>query len=426
MPEHARGAAAEWRQGWKVTFAAAMGMALASLAAYAPGVFIAPLEAEFGWSRAQISGGLTLSSVISVFSAPFVGMAVDRFGPRRIGVLGVFLYCICFALFTFTGPSIWSWLGLWLPFALAGAAIKPTIWTAGVSSMFTTSRGLAISVMLCGTALGSSLTPIVSNYLIDAYGWRNAFVGVAAFWGLLVIPPVLLLFSSAKDKARSRPTTHTVAAPVLTGISVSEGLRSWKFVRLAMAAFVTSLCVVSFVGNLVPILSFGGLPRQHAANTAGLVGLATVVGRLSAGYLLDRVNGGVVGAVSVSMAIISSVMLLAFPGSLAVATVAVLVLGLSLGGELDAVAYLSTRHFGMRNFGVLFGTISGLLALSTGLGPFLVSLTYDITRSYNPVLVAYVPLSVMAALLFVSLGKYPVFEQPAGHDLAGTREGEGR
>ncbi len=389
-----------------------MGMALASLAAYAPGVFIAPLEAEFGWSRAQISGGLTLSSVISVISAPFVGMAVDRFGPRRIGVLGVVLYCICFAQFTFTGPSIWSWLGLWLLFACAGAAIKPTIWTAGVSSMFTASRGLAISVMLCGTALGSSLTPIVSNYLIDAYGWRTAFVGVAAFWGLLVIPPVFLLFSSAKDKARAQPSNEMVAAPVLTGISVREGLRSWKFVRLATAAFVTSLCIVSFVGNLVPILSYGGLTRQHAANTAGLVGVATIVGRLSAGFLLDRINGGLIGAVSVSMAIISSLLLLAFPGSLTVAAIAVLILGLSLGGELDAVAYLSTRHFGMRNFGVLFGTISGLLALATGLGPFLVSLTYDITRSYDPALIAYIPLSVIAALLFVSLGKYPVFEQP--------------
>jgi MFS family permease len=84
-------------------------------------------------------------------------------------------------------PSLWVWWGLWLFYAACAATMKPTVWASGVSSMFVMGRGLALSVMLCGTGLGSSLTPIVGNYLIDAFGWRTAYIGLAAFWFLLVI-----------------------------------------------------------------------------------------------------------------------------------------------------------------------------------------------------------------------------------------------
>jgi hypothetical protein len=77
--------------------------------------------------------------------------------------------------------------------------------------------------------------------------------------------------------------------------------------------------------------------------------------------------------------------------------------------ELDAVAYLVGRHFGMRNYGTLFGTIAGLLALATGLGPVLLNLVYDATGGYKLVLLAYIPLSLLSAAMFASLGRYPVF-----------------
>jgi predicted MFS family arabinose efflux permease len=136
-----------------------------------------------------------------------------------------------------------------------------------------------------------------------------------------------------------------------------------------------------------------------------------VIGRLVDGYLLDRINGNLVGAVSLLMAVAASAILLLWPGSGPVAAAAVLLLGLSLGAELDCVAYLTTRHFGMRSFGVLFGTISGLLALATGLGPFFVSLTYDLSGTYRLVLLAYLPLCSLAALLFFSLGRYPKLDE---------------
>lgn len=405
-------AAAEWKRGWPVVLAGALGIGVASVSVYAVGIFIEPLEKEFGWSRAQISSGQTVVSLMGALLAPFMGMAIDRFGPRRIGVIGVIAYCAALAAFSLTGPSIWTWWGLWGLLGAAAMFIKPTVWTAGVSSMFSTGRGMALSVMLCGTGLGSSLTPIVSNWLINAYGWRTAFVGLGLFWGLLVIPPIFFLFTSAKDRHRTG-ATQSVPVQHLTGVTARQGFLSLTFLRLAIAAFVTTLVIVSFTINLVPILSSQGIDRAEAAGIAGIIGLATVTGRLTGGYLLDRVNGGLVGGVSVALPIISCALLLTFPGNVSVAMAAVLVLGLSLGVELDAVAYLSTRHFGMRNFGLLFGTISGMLALATGLGPLLVSLVYDNTGSYQPALIAYIPGCVLASAMFLTLGRYPVFDKPS-------------
>lgn len=384
-------------------------MGAASSTVYSLGVFMEPLEQEFGWSRAEISSGLTISSVVSVFSAPLMGLVIDRVGARRIAILGITLFCAAFACFSLATPSLWVWWGLWLLYACSAATMKPTVWASGVSSMFLKGRGLALSLMLCGTGLGSSLTPIVGNYLIDAFGWRAGYVGLAAFWFVLVGPAVFVLFTSAQDLRRSKPDTAPAAA-TLVGVSARDGLLSWRFVRLAGAGFLAALAVVSFVANLVPIMTSQGLQRQQAANLAGLVGLATVTGRLIGGYLLDRVNGNVVGAVSLLFALAASILILVWPGSAIVSAVAVLLLGLALGAELDCVAYLTTRHFGMRSFGVLFGTISGLLALATGLGPLLVSLTYDISGSYEMVLIAYVPLTLLASLCFLSLGRYPEFQ----------------
>ena len=87
---------------------------------------------------------------------------------------------------------------------------------------------------------------------------------------------------------------------------------------------------------------------------------------------------------------------------------ACLVLGLSIGTEVDACAYLAARHFGMRSFGTLFGAINGLLLFGTGFSPLASNYVYDVTKSYNPVLWSLIPLCVTAALLFLALGRYPV------------------
>lgn len=405
---HADSARAEWRSGWPVVLASAGGVALSTTHIYSLGIVIAPLEAQFGWSRAQISAGLLIGSLIAVFSSPFVGLLIDRVGPRRIALAAATAYCGTVALLGLAGPSIWSWFGLWVLLALAVSGMTPTIWTYAVSGLFTKGRGLALAVTLCGTGIGSSFTPLIASHLNAAYGWRATYLGLGVVWAVVILPLLFLLFTSRADRIR---TGHAAAAlgdaPILTGLSAHAGFRSLRFYKLALAAVTIALVAVSFAVNMVPILAATGLSRTTAADIASVVGIASIVGRLGSGYLLDRISGHIVAAGSVLLPIGSSVLLLSMPGSVPVSITATAMLGLSLGAELDAVAYLATRHLGLRSFGVLFGTISGLLSLATGLGPMVVNYSFDVTRSYDLALWCYIPLCLLAAASFLSLGRYP-------------------
>ena len=97
------------------------------------------------------------------------------------------------------------------------------------------------------------------------------------------------------------------------------------------------------------------------------------------------------------------------PGSISAAIVAIAILGLALGIEFDGMAYLASRHFGLRHFGLIFGTIAGLLAFTSGIGPALANHAYDLTKSYLPLLWSSVPLAIVASFLFATMGPYPVF-----------------
>jgi MFS family permease len=402
-------AADEWRRHWLVVVAATGGVAFGSIHIYSLGVLMSPLEQEFGWSRTQITSGLLITSVISVLLSPLMGMLVDRIGPRRIVVVGLCLYSLCIALLSQATGSIYQWWLLWLLLACSLLFIKPTAWVAAISSLFTASRGLALALLLSGTGLCSLLTPLITEYLVNHHGWRTAYLALMLIWLLPVLPLVVIFFTSRLDQQRKNQTR--VAQPLiqLNGMSARAGFRSPTFYKLAGGAFLMALASVALVVNLIPILTFKELPRGSAVAIAGLVGAAQVTGRLLVGYLVDRFNARLIATVCVLLPAVASLTLVLFPVSTTIAIIAVIILGLSAGGEMDAAAYLASRHFGMRSFGTLFGTMTGIMTLGIGLGPVCGSYIYDLAQSYDLLLWLVLPFSVLSSLLFWSLGSYPSF-----------------
>lgn len=413
MPNIEPGAGGEWRNHGLVVLAGMAGMALTTVHVYSMGAFLAPIEQEFAWSRSEITFGFTLMTVVGAVMAPFFGALIDKVGPRRLGIAGVAIYCAILSSLSFATGNVWTWWGLWFLLSFGGLFIKPTIWTAAVSSLFSKGRGLALAVTLCGTGIGSTFVPILSNYLINEFGWRGGYVALAGICAAIVLPLVFFFLHSAKDNhRRSGASASIAAAEILPGLTAREALLSWRFLKLAIAAFCVTLAIISFVVNLIPIMSANGLSRDTAVAIAGAVGITSVIGRLATGFLLDRLNGNIIGGIVVLAPIFSCACLLVAPQSPLVALIAIVVLGLALGAELDVVAYLATRHFGMRAYGTIFGTIVGLWAVATGIGPLGASFIYDETGSYELALWLYIPLFLLASGALFSLGKYPEFETP--------------
>src|SRR4051794_16699045 len=118
-------ASAEWRAYWPLPLAAAFGFSTATLHVYSLGTFMRPLQAAFGWGRADVSSGIFIAGLAGAFLHVLVGMLVDRVGPRKVAIFGVLVATSAFALLgTATGTHA-NWLALWLIVAAAGCFITP-------------------------------------------------------------------------------------------------------------------------------------------------------------------------------------------------------------------------------------------------------------------------------------------------------------
>lgn len=404
-------AVAEWRAHWTLVLASAAGVSLSAVSVSSLGVMMEPLEQEFGWSRTEISLGTSLVSFIAVALATAVGLAIDRLGARFVGITAATMMCAGVALMSLVGGSLWHWWGLWIVVGLSSAAM-PTVWLTPISSLFRAGRGLAVAITLSGSGISTSLVPIVANRFLEHYGWRGAYIGLAVVWAAVVLPLVLLFFRNAAPSASPArgPSSEQPAAP-LPGLTAREGFASAKFCKLALAAFFSMSAGVALILNLVPVLRSTGLTPATAAGVAGIIGIATITGRIIGGWLMDRMSAGTIAALASAGAIVLPALLLVLPGSALAAAAGVAIYGLMGGAKVPAVAYLASRHFGARAFGVLYGAVNTAIALGVGLGPLVANYVYDVTRSYAPVMWTAVPFLAIAALLYLSLGPYPDFEK---------------
>ena len=398
-------AAAEWRSFWFLPLAAAFGYSTAVLHTYGIGAFIAPLQHEFGWSRAQISAGITIAGLAgAVFSVP-MGMLVDRLGPRLVGLIGVLLMTAAFALLgTATGDTA-NWLVLWGIVAFANLWLQATVWTSAVASRFETSRGLAFAITLSGASLSAAVFPILATWLIGSYGWRTAFMAMGGIWAALVFPIMLLFFRGARDKGRKERAAAPAETSAATGMSVAEGLRSPAFYKLLMASGLFTFTALGIIVHFVPILTDRGADPLAAAGIAALVGIFSIFGRLGTGLLLDRFAARWVGAGVFLLPIIACA-LLCFDGANHLSqAVAAAIFGLTVGAEVDVIAYLVSRHFGLKNFGVFSGAMVGALALGVAFGPLGAGAAFDRYGSYAQFLVLTMAFMAVSSLALATLGR---------------------
>jgi predicted MFS family arabinose efflux permease len=399
----------ELRQHWAVLPPCLAGITLCSVHGYSLGVMIPVIERAFGWPRAEISLGLMIISMIALVGAPLVGLAIDRFGPRRIALPGVLLFCFGLAMLS-TTRDLASWLLLWVLLGLGNMLILPTVWTKAINHYFDANRGLALALALCGTGIAAAFVPSLTNGLVEHFGWRHAYVGLGLIGAAITFPIVCLLFRlPAEDGA---PGQAAVPRQV-QGVSARDGFAQPRFLKLAAATLLFSITICALTTNLVPVLLARGMTPATAAGIAGLLGIGSITGRLVGGFLLDRFDAARVAAVSVAMPIVTVALLLAFPGD-RVAAIACLILGLAVGTEVDCCAYLAARHFGLRSFGTLFGTMNGLMLFGNGIAPVIANHVFDVTRSYDIVLWAQVPACLGTILLFLLLGPYPQLETAVG------------
>lgn len=400
----------EWRENWTLVLASMAGLSFIAIAGSSLGLFIEPLSREFGWSRAQISSGLTIYALIAVPLSPFVGAMVDRWGARRIGIPGMVLASLAFAGFSLANGSMIQWIGLWAIYSFVALAIRNTIWTAAVTSVFTSARGLALAFTLSGAAITQTLIPVVSQRLIDGLGWRSAYVWIGLGWGALVLILLVLFFYDARDSKRRQAATVTdqaAASTELPGLSPAEALRSAALIKIAVATLIALIILSGISVHLVPVLNERGISRETAALMAGLAGIMAIAGKLLTGWMQDRWTSGWINSLSLAAPAVSCLILLVSGSAIVPILLAVALIGYTNGAFIQVCAYLTGRYGGVRNYGRIFGVMASIIALAVGIGPMLSGLIFDLSGSYAPLLAGSIPCLIVSGLMVFALGPYP-------------------
>jgi len=411
-------ASAEWRKHWPMVLAAFVGISIPVLPYQILGLFIDPLTEEFGWSRTLIALGGSIAALITIFLYPLVGILVDRWGSRRLAVPGTLLTGASIAAFGLANGSRAQWIVLWAVHALAAVLVKSTVWTSAVSRSFNAGRSLALAITLGGTALTAVLAPPLARWLTDSFGWREAYALIGFGWTLPAFLLCLLFLWPVKAHSTpSLPQGEGKTPPVdADGLSVSEALRSKALWRIALATFLTLLFSSTLLVHQVPLLVEVGVSRSTAAAMAGFAGLGGMAGGLVTGVLMSRFHPGRVAGITNGITALAVIPLLEPFRSPVLIFIGMVVVGYSGGTKLLIGSYLTGIHGGLHNYGKIYGVIASIIAFSAAIGPVFGGAIYDLTGSYNALILYGIPASLLAGWLVWPLSKTPDWRETGQAD----------
>ena len=401
--------AIEFRRGWPVLVAAALGTAFGAspIPFNSIGPFTRPLAEEFGWGRGDIQLALFWFTAAVVITVPFVGGLADRIGVRKVAIGALALFGVSFAALALTPASLFAFYLLWVVMGALGAGSTPVSWTRAVNAWFFHNRGLALALTLMGTGLTAALLPSLATWLIEQYGWRRAFLGISLLPLAVALPVAVWLFREPD----ARDAMQLVAPAGLTGVTVRAALRDYRFWVIAGSILCVAIGVGGSVTNFQPLLMDRGFDAPQAARIAGVIGVSVIAGRLIAGVLIDRYWAPLVTLPMLTLPALACFLLAQPNVAVPAAVLSAILIGFAAGAETDLVAYLTARYFGLAHYGRLYGLQYAVFGFASGISPFLFGKVFDVTGSYRPILYVAAVLFVVCAVSLLSLGRYPRFDE---------------
>jgi MFS family permease len=393
--------------GWVIVLVSGLTMFLVMGTRLSFGVFYSSILAEMGWSRGATAGIFSVSMLVYAVVAPGVGAAFDRWGPRRLFPVAAVLLGVGFFLCS-RMTTLWQF---YLYYGVIGGtgftALGFIPHVALVARWFARRRGLATSLALAGTGLGSFLLAPWSEALIARYGWRQSYVLHAALLPGVLIPLSLLAHRShpqdlglhpdgaptprATGQHPSRYADNVAATPYATALT-TRGFWALFGVIFAIAATVMLLTVHQHQ-YLIDI----GFPPAFAAWMLGLSGLLRSGGSLLWGVLSDHLRRETSFTCATLLGVVALLCLLSAQTSPDVWRVVVFVvlMGLGYGGTSVIYSTAAADLFQGRHFGTILGLMEIGFGLGASLGSAIAGVMFDAFRTYRPAL--YLTIGLMLA-----------------------------
>jgi predicted MFS family arabinose efflux permease len=385
--------ATELAAGWRDLAAATLGLAC-GVPAYTPvsSLFFRVLVKQFGWSATAAAASL-IALPLTGLCLPFAGAIIDRFGVRRAAFVSIiFLALSYYWLSLMDGGLVAFCFGI-ISLNVLGCATGPIAYTRPIALQFVRARGIALAICLLGISMGGIILPPILAHVLAVADWRAAYrlLGIISLAGGLSAVALL------------RPEPRIERAPRGRMKLASAVLHNRSFWLLSTAIFLISIAAIGLVSQFQSVMIDTGIAPPQAIALLSSLATSVFVSRLVIGWSLDSFRAEWTAGVSLALAAVGAIMLLFSHGNIFYALPATLLIGFSIGAELDLLSFFCARYFGLQDFGTVYGAISVFFYTGMAVGAVLYGAIRDRTGSYSPAIAVSAVLFVVAALLFIAL-----------------------
>jgi MFS family permease len=371
---------------------------------FCTGVFIKPLSQELHLGRGVISSAMGLANITTAIMIIFLGRMMDRYGVRPVLLPFLVLFAAVTASLSLLTSSVALLMFMFALQGVVGSGQTPTAYSKMVTARFDDHRGLALGLALAGVGVGTAFLPQYARYLLQHWGWRGGYVGIGIAIMVLSFIPVALWFGETPELRAAR-LRKAEAAHTLPGLEFSEAIRTGKYWAVCFAFFFGLTAINGTLIHTVPMLTDRGIPIGAAVGAMTGAGLALIVGRIIAGFLLDKIFAPYI-VIFFLLCPMAGIGILALRVGGLGPTIGPILLGMGVGAEIDLIAFIISRYFGIKAFGAMHGLTFAFALMANAVGNNLLGWSFQLKKSYAPGLAIMEILLAISIIILARLGPY--------------------
>jgi len=368
-----------------------------------------PIVKEFHWSYMQVSFASSLRGLEMGLLAPFVGVFVDRFGPRKILLVGLSTIGMGFILLSLM-QNLWMFYAAFILLAFGAGGCATVVTLAVVARWFQRNLGKAMGISLTGYGASGLLVPAIV-WLIDSYGWRSAMVIQGIGIWILGIPLALLIRNRPEDVGQLPDGLSPTSDPSVTTASIQpkstaaylsfrDAVRSRPFIYLNIVEALRFMVLTAVVIHVMPHLGVAGISRETAGFVAASIPLFSIPGRFGFGWMGDVADKRYVMAISF-FCMSSGLLAFCFASAMWPLLIFLLLFSPGFGGMMVMRGAVIREYFGVHSFGKLAGITMGSASIGGVIGPTLAGWIFDLYGNYSHLWMVFAVLLFL--MLFISL-----------------------
>lgn len=394
------------------------------------GVYIKPMEAEFGWSRGALSGVAAISLLLVGASGPFFGRIADRSSPKLIITGCLFLLGLGSMLSAYIGTlwHLYVTAGIFLSLGAGGVAM--TTGVTLVTRWFEKHRGLALGLAAGGMSAGQLIIIPLATALTVYFGWRSSYFWLGLGLLVLVLPVAAMLLRNSPEERGLAPygaapgwkaaTTTETATAMAARVSLSEAARYPQFWLLMGTFFVCGYTTFgTILTHFMPHALEHGFTDFQAASALGIMGAMNVLGTVGSGWICDRFGRRGPLATYYFLRGLSLVFLL-YVWNVPSLHVWAAIFGLNYISTVPPTTALTGTIFGRYSVGELSGWIFFAHQVGGALGAALSGWLFEVTGSYDIAFMAGAVMALAAAAGALAIRDEPVRARPVPSTLPAT------